>query len=64
MDVAPLGIDRIDQIIEKLRLEHPDAFHSADSLPERGFAHEPKKGISHRWYVHRNVPESIVPQQT
>ncbi|WP_419690014.1 hypothetical protein ACN22W_36815 [Burkholderia theae] len=63
MEAAKLGIDRIDQVTERLRVEHPNAFHSIDSLPERGFAHEPKTGIPHRWYLRRTAPQAIVPQQ-
>jgi hypothetical protein len=62
MDAAAFGVNRIDQVVERLRLEHPDAFHSKDSLPERGFAHEPKTAIPYRWCVYQDIPQSIVPR--
>ncbi|WP_152602004.1 MULTISPECIES: hypothetical protein [Burkholderia] len=63
MDAASFGIDRIDQVVEKLRLEHPDAFHSKDSLPERGFAHAPRNGTPYRWHVYQVAPQPIDPQR-
>ncbi|WP_196489731.1 hypothetical protein [Burkholderia cepacia] len=62
MDAAAFGIDQIDQVIEKLRLEYPDAFHSTDSLSERGFAHAPKTDIPYRWCVRQSAPMPIVPK--
>lgn len=63
MDAAPFGIDRIDQVTARLRLEYPDAFHSTDSLPERRFAHAPSAGTPHRWYAYQNAPQPFAPQR-
>ena len=60
---AAVGIDRVDQVIERLVAEHPSAFHSTDSLPERGFAHEPRSGIPYRWHVHQSIPQSATPKR-
>ncbi|WP_155675192.1 hypothetical protein [Burkholderia territorii] len=61
-DAAPFGIDRIDQVTARLRREYPDAFHSMDSLPERGFAHAPSGGTPHRWYAYQSIPQPLIPK--
>ncbi|WP_235212774.1 MULTISPECIES: hypothetical protein [Burkholderia] len=60
IDAAKFGIDRIDQVAERLRAEYPDAFHSEESLPERGFVHPPMTGIPHRRHTYKQFPPLLI----
>ncbi|WP_175865011.1 hypothetical protein [Burkholderia cepacia] len=50
-NVAEEGVERINEIIKELHAEHPEAFHSKDSLQEREFVHQPGSSIPYRRYM-------------
>ncbi|MCW3609178.1 MULTISPECIES: hypothetical protein [Burkholderia] len=52
------GADAVDALTEVLRLAHPNAFHTQDSLSMRRFFDQPKNDLPHRGYVRACVTGS------
>ena len=51
------GADAVDTLIEALRVAHPNAFHTQDSLAARRFFDQPKNDLPHRGFVRACVTE-------
>ncbi|WP_175804189.1 hypothetical protein [Burkholderia cenocepacia] len=45
------GAEAVDTLIEALRVAHPNAFHTQDSLAARRFFDQPKNDLPHRGFV-------------
>ncbi|KVE13448.1 MULTISPECIES: hypothetical protein [Burkholderia] len=45
------GAEAVDTLIEALRVAHPNAFHTQDSLAARRFFDQPKHELPHGGYV-------------